>query len=146
MEKEVVENQSAPAAEVAEVKSAEGQVVKADVPNASVQAQKDAPKTTATTSDTDAQPEFDVRKSYEELRKEFTRRTQNESQLKKQYADSLMQLQSLQESHKQLAQMIQQATKKPIDPEQFIADLQKQGPAALDTYLEEKLGGKLKEV
>lgn len=144
MEKEVVANQPAPS--VADVKAPEGQATKADVQNASVQAQKDTPKTTATTSEPPAQPEFDVRKSYEELRKEFTRRTQSESQLKKQYADAVSQLQSLHDSHKQLASMIQQATKKPIDPEQFIADLQKQGPAALDAYLEDKLGGRLKEI
>lgn len=143
MEKEVVENQAAP---VVEQPATEGQASKADVQNASVQAQKEAPKTTATESEPTAQPEFDVRKSYEELRKEFTRRTQEESQLKKQYAASMQQLKALQDSHKSLAQMIEKATEKPVNPEQFLRDLQTQGPAALDAYLEKKLGGRVKEV
>lgn len=60
-----------------------------------------------------------INKNYNELRREFTRRTQNESDLQKKL-DSL-------------TTMINKATETPIDPKQFFNDLQTQGPKAFDS-------------
>jgi hypothetical protein len=76
----------------------------------------------------DAQKNYDamvskydaLNKSYSEIRKEFTRRTQHESELQKKM-DSLF-------------KMMSDATETPIDPEQFIRDLQSQGPKALEPH------------
>jgi len=90
-----------------------------------------SPKTTneKTTDNigTKGQDSFDYRKNYEELRREFTRRTQEASDVKRQ-------LQEIQSGYKLLADQFAKATEKPIDPEQFMRDFQTQGPKALDSY------------
>ena len=81
-------------------------------------------------------PEFDARtsheslmaelakqnKSYAELRREFTRRTQNEA--------------ALQAKIDNLTSIISKAAEVPIDPEQFFKDLQTQGPKAFEPLLQ----------
>jgi len=59
-----------------------------------------------------------ITKNYGELRKEFTRRTQYESELQKKI-DAL-------------TSTINKATEEPINPEQFFKDLQTQGPKAFE--------------
>ena len=63
-----------------------------------------------------------VNKSYSEIRKEFTRRTQHEAELQKKL-DTVM-------------EAISKSQEVPIDPEAFIRDLRTQGPKALDAYLQ----------
>ena len=92
---------------------------------------------TSTTSTTDkattpAQPAFDVQKSYEELRKEFTRRTQHEAEMVKK-------LQAIEEYNQRLAEQLAKVAEKPFDIEQFKRDWETRGPKALDDYLGNKL-------
>lgn len=61
-------------------------------------------------------------KAYKEIRKEFTRRTQHESELQKKL--------------NQVYDTLAKATETPIDPEQFIRDLQAHGPKALEPHFE----------
>lgn len=116
----------------------EGQVVESGQPEAETQAEvsdnSGAEETAKTPTDKteEAAPEWDAKTSYEalqkqndqtiqnysELRKEFTRRTQNEADLQKKLDN--------------LTDTINKATEKPIDPKQFFADLQTQGPKAFD--------------
>jgi hypothetical protein len=70
-----------------------------------------------------------LKKSYDDLRAEFTRRTQGESGLRKEY-DALK---------GQFADLMKQITKKEHDPQQFISELQTKGIEALNPYLEELL-------
>lgn len=63
-------------------------------------------------------------KSYAELRKEFTRRTQNESALQKKLDN--------------LTSIISKAAEVPIDPEQFFKDLQTQGPKAFEPLFQKE--------
>lgn len=85
-----------------------------------------------------AAPEFDARtsheslmaelarqgKSYAELRKEFTRRTQNETALQKKLDN--------------LTAIISKAAEVPVDPEQFFKDLQTQGPKAFEPLFQKE--------
>lgn len=67
----------------------------------------------------DLRKQYDtINKSYAELRREFTRRTQYESELQKRL-DSL-------------TDTINKATEEPINPEQFFKDLQAKGPKAFE--------------
>jgi hypothetical protein len=59
-------------------------------------------------------------KAYNEIRKEFTRRTQHESELQKKLD--------------QVYDTLAKATETPIDPEQFIRDLRTQGPKAFEPH------------
>lgn len=79
-----------------------------------------------------AQPVFDVQKSYDELRKEFTRRTQHE-------AEMVRKLQSIEEYNQRLAEQLAKATEKPFNIEQFKRDWETHGPKALDDYFGNKL-------
>lgn len=132
--KEVVENPTASAA--VETPAAE-QASKTD--SASVQAVKDSATVPAKETETKPQPEFDYRKSYEELRPQFTKATQELSKLKREYGLTNKELQTLKQAQEQFAQQLAAATEKPIDPAQFIADLQTQGPKAFDNYLKKHL-------
>lgn len=136
MEKEVIENQPAP--EVADVKAPEGQAPKADVQNVSVQTPNDAAKTTATNSETKGQPEVDYRKSYDELRPQFTRTTQELARLKQQYGLSTRELAELKKGYEQLASQMESVTNQPVSPEEFLKNLQTQGPKALDGYFDKR--------
>lgn len=63
-------------------------------------------------------------KSYAELRREFTRRTQNEAELQKRLDN--------------LTSILSKATETPIDPEQFFKDLQTQGPKAFEPLFQKE--------
>lgn len=80
-----------------------------------------------------------VAKNYEELRKQFTKITQEYSKDRKVYGQTARELAELKQAQAKLTELLQQATQKPIDPAQFWQDLQSQGPAALDAYLEAKM-------
>lgn len=129
-ESKVVENQTAPE---------QGQAGKADVQNASGPAQAVDTTTPAQKVDQTAQPEFDLRKSYEELRKEFTRATQERSTYRKEAEMTRTELQALKKAQADLSQMLSKATEKQISPEEFLRDLQAHGPKALDSYLDKKV-------
>jgi len=76
----------------------------------------------STTPAFDAKTSYDtLQKSYSELRREFTRRTQHESELQKKLDN--------------LAQTLAKATETPIDPQQFLRDLQTQPDKALEPLL-----------
>lgn len=124
-------NQDAPATEV--VDNAAATTVSPDAVGTQDGTQGD----TTTNPPAPAAPTFDPRTSYDaliakygsleksnlELRREFTRRTQHESELKRQ-------IESL---HKAFAQ----ATKQEISPEEFMKSLQTQGLKAFDPLREE---------
>ena len=124
------DNQITPVSDnVEEAVKSETQVSVSDVTKETAPAKEiPAQKTEAVSSVFDAQKNYDVlrsefekvSKNYSELRKEFTRRTQNESELQKKM-DSLL-------------ETISKATETPINPEQFIRDLQTQGPKALEPH------------
>jgi chromosome segregation ATPase len=78
------------------------------------------------------EPEFDVRKSYEELRRDYTRKTQALSTYEKQQADMASKLQEMQSR-------LEEATKKPVDLEKFFQDLKAQGPNAILPYIKPEL-------
>jgi len=114
--------------------TAESSQTSAENTQADVSSNSDAPDTAKATDKTvEAAPEWDAKTSYEalqknydqvtnsykELRREFTRRTQNESELQKKI-DSL-------------TDIINKATETPIDPKQFFNDLQTQGPKAFES-------------
>jgi hypothetical protein len=100
--------------------------------DAAVQSDKPAAK-----GETTGQPEFDVRKSYDELRKQFTKVTTDYSRDRKTWNQTLSELQTLKQSHGQLAQLLTKATKAPVNPEQFMRELQSQGPEALTAHVKE---------
>ena len=128
-----------------EATSPEEQVVEsgqtdAGIPAADVSSNEDAVETVETPADNteetestwDAKTSYEalqknydqVNQSYAELRKEFTRRTQNEADLQKKLDN--------------LTETINQATEKPIDPKQFLTDLQTHGPKAFDPIFEKR--------
>ena len=84
-----------------------------------------------TTSTQTGQVDFDVRKSYEELRKEFTRRTQHEKEL-------MSRLSAMEESAKQQAELLAKATEEPYNPDVFMETWKAQGPKALDPYIQKR--------
>lgn len=85
------------------------------------------------------QAPFDVQKSYGELRKEFTKVTQDYSRDRKTWNQTLSELKSLKQSQAQMAELLSKATEQPIDPAQFMQDLQTHGPKAMDKYLEARV-------
>jgi len=135
----IVENPKA--SETAVVEPVKEQAEKTDTSSASVQPSKDATKDPATKSETETQPEIDFRKSYEELRPQFTKTTQELSRLKRDYGMTTKELQSLKQAQQQFAEQLAKATEKPIDPAEFIRDLQTLGPKALDNYLKKHTDG-----
>ena len=111
------------------------------------QTQIDQTKSVSTDkSDTNGQPAFDVQtrydelmKSNKELRAEFTRRSMELSEVKKQLSEMGL-------TTKQIAEALAKATETRIDPAQFMRDLQEKGPEALESYLEKKWGAKEKAI
>jgi len=102
-----------------------------DTANITEQSKEDtATKTEPVVQAFDAQKNYEallrqneqINKSYSELRKEFSRRTAHESELKKQI-DSMTDL-------------LSKATETPIDPEQFIRDLRTHGPKAFEPHVQ----------
>ncbi len=127
------------AAPVTEPKTAPvEQAVKTD--KASDQAEKDSPTDPAKKTETKPQPEIDFRKSYEELRPQFTKATQKLSALEREHGTTKKELMDLRQAQEKFAEQLSIATEKPIDPAEFIRDLQTQGPKALDGYLQKHLG------
>lgn len=92
------------------------------------------------------QPPFDVQKSYEELRKQFTRVTQDYSRDRKTWNQTLSELKSVKESQSKLAELLSRATEVPVDPAQFMQDLQTQGPKALEGYLKKHVEAATKQI
>jgi hypothetical protein len=127
MEQVTNDNQDAP---LKEDKAVEAVSKTTDTVDTAVQSNETANKTETVVPAFDAQKTYDglrgefdkVSRSYSELRKEFSRRTAHESELQKKI-DSL-------------AEMLSKATETPIDPEQFIRDLQTQGPKALEPHFQ----------
>lgn len=78
------------------------------------------------------EPEFDVRKSYEELRRDYTRQTQQRAAYEKQVAE-------MQAAQKAMEAKLAEATKKPVDLEKFFQDLKAQGPDAILPFLKPEL-------
>jgi len=92
------------------------------------------------------QPAFDVQKSYGELRKEFTKVTQDYSRDRKTWNQTLTELQALKQSQAQMAELLSKATEQPIDPAQFMQDLQTHGPKAMDKYLQARVQEQTKQI
>lgn len=90
-----------------------------------------AAKTTPNTA-AKVEPEFDVRKSYEELRRDYTRQTQARANYEKQVAE-------MQTAQKAMEERLAEATKKPVDLEKFFQDLKAQGPNAILPFLKPEL-------
>lgn len=109
-----------------------GQAVKTEVKEAVAPAPVSTQTTPTDKGAVTGQPGFDVQRSYEELRKEFTRRTQYEAELQKK-------LSAIEESNKNLAESLAKATEEPFNPEQFMETFKSQGPKALEPYLDKRL-------
>lgn len=107
--------------------------------DASVQPSKDSANAPATTTKTETQAEIDYRKSYDELRPQYTKATQELSRLKRDFGMTTKELQSMKQSQEEFAKRLAEATEKKIDPTEFIRDLQTQGPKAFDNYLKKHL-------
>jgi hypothetical protein len=96
--------------------------------NVAQQVKAPADNLVSTTPAFDAKTSYDaLQKSYAELRREFTRRTQHESELQKKLDN--------------LAQTLAKATETPIDPQQFLKDLQTQPDKALEPLLMKHIEG-----
>lgn len=93
--------------------------------------------TTAAKPSGTEQPTFDLEKSYGELRREFTKVTQENSRSRKELQATLQQIDAMRKTQEQLAAAIATATKKPVDPQRFMQDLQTQGPDALNNHLKD---------
>lgn len=93
-----------------------------------------------------SQPAFDVQKSYDELRKQFTKVTQDYSKDRKTWHQTLSELQSLKQSQAQLADVLSKATETPIDPTRFYEDFKTQGPKALDGYVDKRVSAATKRL
>ena len=78
------------------------------------------------------EPEFDVRKSYEELRRDYTRQTQARAAYEKKISE-------MESAQKEMRERLEQATKKPVDLEKFFQDLKAQGPDAILPFLKPEL-------
>ena len=91
------------------------------------------------TSAQTSQPSFDVQRSYEELRKQFTKVTQDYSKDRRTWNQTLSELQHLKQLQGQLAEQLSKATEVPIDPAQFLTDLQTHGPKAMDGYVNKRI-------
>jgi len=82
---------------------------------------------------------FDIEKSYGELRKEFTRVTQENARARRESQAALQELNALKQSQQKLTEAIAASTRKPVDPQKFMHDLQTQGPEALKAFLQEEI-------
>ncbi len=132
-ETQVASNQGTPDADVAaKAAQAAGQAAEAGDGGAA-----SAPASAPTAStDKGGQPAgkagLDYQKSYKELQGEFTRRSQENSELRRMVDE-------LSISHKQLAELISKATEKPVDPEQFLEEFKTHGPKALEPYFQKHI-------
>lgn len=90
-------------------------------------------------SEPTTQPAFDVQKSYDELRKQFTKVTQDYSKDRKTWNQTLNELQTLKQSQTKIAELLSRVTEQPIDPAQFLQDLQTHGPKAMDGYVNKRI-------
>lgn len=125
------DNQTVPSDEV-KVEDNTGKTVpeSADTSEAVKQPKDTTDKTVEAVNEFNAQKSYEAlqaelmqqTKAYKEIRKEFTRRTQHESELQKKL--------------NQVYETLAKATETPIDPEQFIRDLQAHGPKALEPHFE----------
>jgi len=127
-----VTNEAAPAAEGQAVESTNTEIVQennqanAPVTDQAVKVPTDTLPTTV--PGFDAKTSYDqLQKSYGELRKEFTRRTQHESELQKKLDN--------------LTGLIAKATEVPLNPEQFLKDLQTQPQKALEPLFAKQIEG-----
>jgi hypothetical protein len=92
------------------------------------------------------QSAFDVQKSYEELRKQFTRVTQDYSKDRKTWNQTLSELQALKAAHAQTAELLSKATQTPIDPARFYEDFKTQGPKVFDDYIGKQVAERTKQL
>jgi hypothetical protein len=84
---------------------------------------------------------LDIEKSYSELRREFTQRTQAHAQERKAWETHL---QATTERLQQLETMLKSATATPYDPDKFMDELRTHGPKSLEGWLKESLATSLK--
>ena len=135
----VVENPADPAAGAGQPDPAAGQPGQTPTTKADP-AQGGAPNgDPASTGAPTGQPAFDVQKSYDELRKQFTRVTQDYSKDRKTWQQTLSELQALKQAHAQTAEQLSKAMKTPIDPARFYEDFKTQGPKVFDGYVNERV-------
>lgn len=126
-----------------------GQVVQPDAsaPEAGTKAPALKPEAAGQANDAQtSQPAFDVQKSYDELRKQFTRVTQDYSKDRKTWQQTLTELQALKQAHAQTAEQLSKAMKTPIDPVRFYEDFKTQGPKVFDGYVNERIQDATKQL
>jgi hypothetical protein len=96
-------------------------------------------KTPAGQGSLDYKSEYEkVKKSYEDLRGEFTRRTQSSSAVEKKLAE-------FEATQKNLLDLITKASEQPHDPEKFMSDLKTQGPKFFEQYVAKHIDSMKKE-
>lgn len=120
----------------------EGQVAesgKADAENPSVDVSSNSGAVEAEQTPTDnaveATPEWDAKTSYEALQNNYDQVTQNYNELRKEFTRRTQHEADLQRKIDALTDTINKATEKPIDPKQFFNDLQTQGPKAFQPLI-----------
>jgi len=76
-------------------------------------------------------PEINYQKRYEDLHRDYTRRTQHEKEV-------MTRLQVMEESFQKQAELLAKATEEPFNPETFKQSWETQGPKALDSYYQKR--------
>lgn len=133
MEQEVTNNEPvSEEAQEAEVNAAAAKEQTGKTDDKSIAAGTEVTAKTPSNTVTKVEPEFDVRKSYEELRRDYTRQTQQRSAYEKQVAE-------MQTAQKAMEEKLAEATKKPVDLEKFFQDLKAQGPNAILPFIKPEL-------
>jgi len=77
---------------------------------------------------------FDARKGYDELKANFDKTTKSYQELRRESTRWAQERSDFQKKLDTLADLLSKATDVPIDPAQFIRDLQAQGPKALEPH------------
>jgi len=76
-------------------------------------------------------PEINYQKRYEDLHRDYTRRTQHEKEV-------MTRLQVMEESFQKQAELLAKATEEPFNPDAFKQTWDTQGPKALDPYIQKR--------
>jgi hypothetical protein len=83
--------------------------------------------------------EFNVQQSYEELQSKFDNLNKSYGEIRKSFTQRSQESAALQKKLDEVYDTLRKATETPIDPAQFIRDLQTQGPKALQPHFQKWL-------
>jgi len=100
---------------------------------------KEVGETKPTDNTQPAPKEFNVQQSYDELRSQFDTVNKSYGELRKEFTKRTQESASVQRRLDEVYDTLKKATETPIDPAQFIRDLQTQGPKALQPHFQKWL-------